>query len=399
MKKLNVKKIEEARRRKSNQPRASDNKERIVTEILDTISENRSGKRKITIIEPTELNVTNKKIKKIRVAAYCRVSTPEEAQVNSLVMQKQHFKRIISENPNYQFVKIYSDDGISGTSLKRREAFNQMMEDCREGKIDMIITKSISRFGRNIVDVLSSLRELANLGHPVAVFFEEPGVSTADGTNSILITILSAIAEMESQQKSLAVSAGIRYRMAEGIYKFGVTNLLGFYRDYTGRIKIDEDEAEIVRYIYDTFIAGASYSSIAEALTEMGISSPTGGEKWTDSTIKSILTNEKYCGDVLYQKTYRKDFRYHRSYRNNGVLRKYFLENAHPPIITKDKWKMVQNLVETYSPKERKVGARRIVTLPKYIRIKGGPLKNFYLIDMHWNKQSRESFIELLKNR
>ncbi|MBR1651741.1 MAG: recombinase family protein [Lachnospiraceae bacterium] len=399
MKKLNVKKIEEARRRKSNRPRASGNKEQIVTEILDKISENRSGKRKITIIEPAEISPTNKKVKRIRVAAYCRVSTPEEAQVNSLVMQKQHFKRVISENPNYQFVKIYSDDGISGTSLKRREAFNQMMEDCFEGKIDMIYTKSISRFGRNIVDVLSSLRELANLDHPVTVYFEEPGVSTADGTNSILITILSAIAEMESQQKSLAISGGIRYRMIEGIYKFGVTNLLGYYRDYTGRIKVDEDEAEIVRYIYDAFISGASYSSIADALTEMGILSPVGCEKWSPKTIKSILTNEKYCGDVLYQKTYRKDFRYHRSYKNNGVLRKYFLENAHQPIISKEKWRIVQGLVETYSPRERKVGARRVITLPKYSRIKGGPLKNFYLIDMHWNKQSREAFIKLLNNR
>ena len=164
-------------------------------------------------------------------AAYCRVSTAEEAQVGSFEMQIQHFKSVIESNPTYELVKIYTDEGISGTSLNKRKGFQSMIDDAMKGKIDLILTKSISRFGRNIVDILTTLRSLSDLDPPVAVNFESEGIFSSDGKNKLIISILSALAELESQQKSIAIKEGIRYRMQEGLYKFPVKNLIGYYRD------------------------------------------------------------------------------------------------------------------------------------------------------------------------
>ncbi|MCR4617388.1 MAG: recombinase family protein [Lachnospiraceae bacterium] len=391
------KRLEKARWKNSSQ----DNKTRdiIVQEINETVEKNRQGIRKITVIEPTFSQELSGKIPKKRVAAYIRVSSQEDSQANSYIMQKHHFKRVINENPEYRFVKIYGDEGISGTSRKNRDGFNQMMEDCRAGKIDLILTKSISRFGRNIIDVLSSLEELSSLDNPVSVIFESEGIGTTDGKNSLIIVILSALAEMESRQKSFAIKEGIRYRMQEGIYKFGLSHTLGYYRDYTGRIKIEPAEAEIVKYIYDSFIEGATFTSIASALTTMGILSPTGNASWPASTVKSILSNEKYCGNVLYQKTYVKNFKTHLSVKNKGELRKWFCEDTHAPIISHEKWDKVQYLIANYHPDRRKVGARVISILPTFFRIKTGPLRGYYVLDLSWNKALRQSFIELMKNK
>ena len=393
--KINAAKIEEARRnKKRNQP---DTKTTVQEEIKDALARNRAGKRKVTVLEPAK----SKKKAKVdiqRVAAYCRVSTQEDEQQNSFEMQKLHFERVIRDTPEYVKAGIYTDKGISGTSTKNRDGFNQLMDDCRAGKIDLILTKSISRFGRNIIDVLSSLEELSELNPPVTVFFETEGLGTADGKNSLIITILSALAEMESQQKSEAVKAGIRYRMQEGLYKFGLSNTLGYYRDYTGRVKIESSEADIVKYIYDSFLEGATFSSIAESLEKMDIVSPTGKSKWRHETVKSILTNEKYCGNVLYQKTYVKNFKKHVSIKNRDVLTKWLWEDMHPAIIPVDKWNKVQELIRNYNPQQRKVGARVVNLLPTFFRIKSGQLRGYYVIDMSWNKELRNSFIELITN-
>ena len=203
--KLDAARIEEARRTTIK----SDTKEAERREIQETISKNRRGERKVKVILPDKKPYAYQESKRIRVAAYCRVSTAEEAQMNSFEMQVQHFEQVISENPMYEKADIYKDEGISGTSIEKRKDFQRMIEDCKAGKIDLILTKSISRFGRNIVDILSTLKLLDELTPPVAVTFESEGISTAEGKNKLIISILSALAELESQQKSIAIKQGI----------------------------------------------------------------------------------------------------------------------------------------------------------------------------------------------
>ena len=297
------------------------------------------------MLEPSKKTGISGETKKMRVAAYCRVSTQEDAQANSFEMQKQHFKDVIEGNPMYEMVDIYADDGISGTSINKRKEFLRMLDDARRGKIDLILTKSISRFARNIVDTLTTLKELADLNPPVTVVFETEGINTNEGRNSLVITILAAVAEMESQQKSEAVKAGIRYRMKEGLFKYSVRNTLGYYRDYSGKVRVEPHEAEIVKYIYESFLEGVSPQNIAEALTQQGISSPKGMNHWPTSTIRNILSNEKYCGDVLYQKTYTRDFKSHVSVKNVDALTQWKWENDHTAIIDRQCWQKAQELL------------------------------------------------------
>lgn len=288
-KKLNAIHIEEARNKKKQESR----KESSRRELQETLAKNKRGERKVTFIPPHQQEYTNENTPILRAAAYVRVSTQEEMQLGSFEMQKHHFTEVIQNNPRYEMVRLYCDEGVSGTQVHNRIGFQAMMEDAREGKIDIILTKSISRFGRNIVDILTSLRMLDTLNPPVTVIFETDGIDTANGRDKVIIALLSAVAELESQQKSEAIKAGIRWRMREGIFKFSVANTLGYYRDYAGTLKIEPAEAEIVRYIYDSFLEGASPEAIASALTEQGIKSPKGMLRWRGGTVKSILPNEK----------------------------------------------------------------------------------------------------------
>lgn len=335
---LDVARIEQARRMTVKE----NAKEAERKQIHETIEKNRRGERKVKVILPNKKLYASQDTKRVRVAAYCRVSTAEEAQMNSFEMQVQHFEQVISQNPLYDKVDIYADEGISGTSIDKRKEFQRMIEDCKAGKIDLILTKSISRFGRNIIDILSTLKLLDELTPPVAVTFESESISTADGKNKLIISILSALAELESQQKSEAIKQGIRYRMQEGLYKFSVRNTIGYYRDYSGQIKIEPAEAEIVKFIYDSFLDGESCKEIAQRLTEEGVRSPKGLDHWQPGTISNILRNEKYCGDVLYQKTYSKSYLTHKTVKNNSVLPQWFWEGIVPVIIPVSQWQRVQ---------------------------------------------------------
>jgi len=393
-KKLDADRIEKARQKGETVNRKEIERKRL----RDTIQQNRNGERKVTVIMPTKQDTADQSTKKLRVAAYCRVSTAEEAQVGSFEMQVQHFTEVIENNPRFELARIYKDEGISGTSVAKRKEFQEMIEDAQHGKIDLILTKSISRFGRNIVDILTSLRKLSDLNPPVAVNFETEGIDTSDGRNKLLISMLSALAELESQQKSEAIKSGIRYRMHEGLYKFAVQNTIGYYRDYTGAVKIEPAEAEIVRYIYDSFLEGASPLDIADALTQQGIKSPKGMQQWRQGTIKGILSNEKYCGDVLYQKTYTKDFLTHKSAKNDNILIQYHWENCHPAIIERGKWDKAQELLIA---KKWSSHHAKIKNMPKKFvvaRVKSGRLRGFYLLDPSWNKEERSKFINILKS-
>lgn len=314
--------------------------------------------------------------------------------MNSFEMQVQHFEQVISENPMYEKADIYKDEGISGTSIEKRKDFQRMIEDCKAGKIDLILTKSISRFGRNIVDILSTLRLLDELTPPVAVTFESEGISTAEGKNKLVISILSALSELESQQKSIAIKQGIRYRMQEGLYKFTVRNTIGYYRDYSGQIKVEPAEAEIVKYIYGSFLDGDTVSEIAEHLTDEGIRTPMGLEHWHAGTIHGILRNEKYCGNVLYQKTYSKSYLTHKTVKNDSVLPQWLWEGIVPAIIPMNEWSQVQDILDA-----GRCGKRPADIIRKkfeFPRAKAGLLRGYYYLDPDWSREERDQFFTVI---
>ena len=271
-----------------------------------------------------------------------------------------------------------------------------MIADAVDGKIDLILTKSISRFGRNIVDILDNLNVLSALNPPVSVEFETEHITyTGDGKNNLLIVLLSALAEMESQQKSEAIKAGIRWRMAEGIYKFSVQNTLGFYRDHFGRLVIEPTEARIVEYIYESCLEGGTPSEIAAALTEQGIKSPMGNDSWSAGTVRSILRNEKYCGDALMQKTYTKDFRTHKSVKNTD-LNMYFKENHHTAIIKKEDWLKVQKLLSERHTSLHKAKLRFLSSRFVAHRVKDGLFKGYLILDSRWSPAERQEFMKIV---
>lgn len=393
-KKLDPKVIEAARNR-SNRKEGEDTPK--VT-IQEAIAQSKQGKGVVVIHPPAKQFGTKEGRRKLRVAAYCRVSTQEDEQEGSFDMQVHHFEQRITANSTWELVDIYKDKGISGTSIHKRLDFQRMINDAVEGKIDLILTKSISRFGRNIVDILNNLRLLSSLPNPVSVEFETEGITySGDGGNNLVITILSALAEMESQQKSEAIKAGIRWRMAEGIYKFTVKYTLGFYRDNFGRVRIEPTEAKIVEYIYDSFLEGAFPSEIAAALTEQGIPTPRGKEKWWSGTIVSILRNEKYCGDALMQKTYTKDFRTHKAVKNTE-LDKFFKEDHHAAIIPREKWNRVQELFAMPRKRLKAIPLRRLENRFVAKRVKDGLFQGFFILDARWTTNDRRQFLKILNH-
>ena len=382
----------EAERKTSSRAERREQKRR---QMQDEISYNQRGNG-VIIIPPQKRRELAEEPPKLRVAAYCRVSTQEEKQVGSFDMQIHHFAKRIEANPQWELVEIYQDEGISATTVEKRLGFQKMIADAVDGKIDLILTKSISRFGRNIVDILDNLRTLSALNPPVSVEFETEGITyTGDVRNNLLISLLAALAEMESQQKSEAIKAGIRWRMAEGIYKFSVQNTLGFYRDHFGRLVIEPTEARIVEYIYESCLEGATPAEIAAALTEQGIKSPMGNDLWSAGTVRSILRNEKYCGDALMQKTYTKDFRTHKSVKNTD-LNMYFKENHHTAIIKKEDWIKVQKLLsERHSTAERAT-LRRLSNHFVAYRVKDGLFKGYLIIDSRWSFMERQEFMKIV---
>ena len=380
----------EAERKTSSRAERREQKRR---QMQDEISYNQRGNG-VIIIPPQKRWELAEEPPKLRVAAYCRVSTQEEKQVGSFDMQIHHFAKRIEANPQWELVEIYQDEGISATTVEKRLGFQKMIADAVDGKIDLILTKSISRFGRNIVDILDNLRTLSALNPPVSVEFETEGITyTGDGRNNLLISLLAALAEMESQQKSEAIKAGIRWRMAEGIYKFSVQNTLGFYRDHFGRLVIEPTEARIVEYIYESCLEGATPAEIAAALTEQGIKSPMGNDLWSAGTVRSILRNEKYCGDALMQKTYTKDFHTHKSVKNTD-LNMYFKENHHTAIIKKEDWIKVQKLLSERHSTAKRATLRRLSNHFVAYRVKDGLFKGYLIMDSRWSFMERQEFMK-----
>lgn len=277
---------------------------------------------------------------KLRVAAYCRVSTDSDEQATSYEAQVEHYTAFIQRNAEWEFAGIFADDGISGTNTKKREEFNRMIEECMAGRIDMIITKSISRFARNTLDCLKYIRQLKDKNIPV--FFEKENINTMDSKGEVLLTIMASLAQQESQSLSQNVKLGLQYRYQNGEVQVNHNRFMGYTKDEDGHLIIDSVEAEVVKRIYYEYLEGASLAQIGQRLQADGILTAAGKARWRPETLKKILKNEKYIGDALLQKTYTVDFLTKKRVKNNGIVPQYYVENSHEAIIPRDLYMLVQ---------------------------------------------------------
>lgn len=278
-----------------------------------------------------------------RVAVYVRVSTDNLQQTSSYELQKNYYEEKVSKNPNWTLVGIYADEGISGTSLLHREAFNRMIEDCKAGKIDMIITKSVSRFARNIVDCISIVRQLSSLKNPVGVRFETEGIFTLNDNTEMSLSFTATIAQEESHIKSSIMNSSIEMRFGRGIVLTPV--LLGYDHDEDGKLTINEKEAKTVRLIFFMYLYGYSCQEIAKSLTELGRQTKKGNTTWNAGSVLEILRNERHCGEILTRKTYTPSYLDHKSKKNRGERAQHRWKGDHEPIISKDDFIAVQHLI------------------------------------------------------
>ena len=300
--------------------------------------------RDITFIPATKIPRASAKNKqdelKIRVAAYCRVSTEQEEQENSFRNQVEYYTRYISEHPDYELAGIYADEGISGTNTKKREEFKRMIADCEAHKIDMIITKSISRFARNTQDCLENYRKLKSLG--VTIIFEKENINSANTTGELLLTILSSLAQDESRNISENTKWGIRSKFKKGIPHNTTSRFMGFDKDSEGRLVVNEEEAPLVRRIFREFLEGSTCNTIALRLNNEGVPGVSGEPRWRKETIENMLRNEKYKGDCLLQKFYTEDYLTKKMVKNLGQVAQYYVTDSHEAIISKEEWAAVQ---------------------------------------------------------
>ena len=299
--------------------------------------------RTVTMIPQTINPLThlpNDTVVKRRVAGYARVSTEQEEQQTSYAAQVDYYTKYIKKHGEWEFVKVYTDEGISATNTKHRDGFNQMIKDALDGKIDLIITKSVSRFARNTVDSLSTIRKLKE--HNVECYFEKEQIWTFDGKGELLITIMSSLAQEESRSISENVTWGHRKRMADGKVSLPYSSFLGYKKGEDGLPEIVPEEAEIIRFIYRSFLEGMTTYSIAKALMNRGILSPSGKKKWYASTVESILTNEKYKGSALLQKSFTTDFLTKKKKINEGEVPQYYIDESHEAIIDPGDFEQVQ---------------------------------------------------------
>lgn len=276
-----------------------------------------------------------------KVAGYARVSTDYEEQQSSYEAQVDYYTKYINSRDDWEFVGIYTDEGISATNTKKREGFKSMVDDALNGKIDLIVTKSVSRFARNTVDSLTTVRKLKDAG--VEIYFEKENIWTLDAKGELLITIMSSLAQEESRSISENTTWGQRKKMQDGRVTFAYSSFLGYEKDKeTGKIVINEDQAITVRLIYKLFLQGLSPGAIAKELTNRRIKTPMGKDIWRESTVGNILTNEKYRGDALMQKTITVDFLQKKTKKNEGEAPQYYVEGNHPAIIEPALFDMVQ---------------------------------------------------------
>ena len=312
---------------------------------------------RIVEVIPATWNPTDessREIRKLRVAAYCRVSTELEQQQSSYDIQIEYYTRHIMQNPNWIFVGVFADDGRSATNTFRRYDFNQLMDQCLKGKVDMIITKSISRFARNTVDCISWVRKLREKN--VAVYFEKENLNTLDDSTEMILTILSS----QAQEESRAISTNVKWGYARKFEKGESTRQrsYGFRKAPTGEMCIVEEEAAVIRNMARWFLDGDSLERIKHRLEDAGIETTTGKKTWSTGTIYNILTNEKIMGDVLLQKTFTADYLTKRRVKNSGQQKQYYVKNHHEAIIPKTVYYKIQEEIARRSSL-KKAGTRK----------------------------------------
>ncbi len=311
-----------------------------------------------------------------RVAIYVRVSTDDVRQTTSFELQKKYYEDFVIKHPNWTLVKIYADEGISGTSLNKRDAFNAMISDAKAGKIDMIITKSVSRFARNVVDFIGIVRDLAEKNPPVGVFFESEAIFSLNDDSQLALSFQATMAEEESHTRSRSMESSLRMRLDNGIPL--TPKLLGYTHDSDGNLVLNPDEVPTVKLAFYMYLYGYSTQQIANAFNALGKKSYLGNVNWTSGGILQILRNERHCGDVLTRKTFTPNYRTHKSKKNMGQRPQSRYRNHHPGIVTRDDFIAVQHMLDN-----AKYGNKSI--LPEIRVIEDGMLKGFVTINPRWS--------------
>lgn len=337
----------------------------------------------VQVIPATKgVTVPGEKTKVRRVAAYCRVSTDEEAQATSFELQVKHYTEYIGSHEDWILAGIYADEGISGTQVKHREQFQKMIEECEAGNIDMIITKSISRFARNTVDCLTTIRKLKSLKNPVEIYFEKERLYSMDDKTDMVLSLMASIAQEESRSISANIRWAIRNRMKNGTQKIPTSGLLGYDTDEDGNMVIIEKEAEIVRTIYKSFVQGVHPGLIAVRLNGLELKTVYGND-WSGSSVRKILRNEKYCGDVLMQKTITIDYLSHTTKNNEGEAEQYFIADHHDAIVSHTIWDKAQEILDKQSWQRWKRREQQ-----RLMPVRTGRLQGFISISTEWKSVS-----------
>ena len=305
----------------------------------------------------------------------------------------EHYTDYIRKNPEWEFALIFADDGISGTNTKKREEFNRMIDEAMAGKIDMIVTKSISRFARNTIDCLKYIRQLKEKNIPV--YFEKENINTMDAKGEVLLTIMASLAQQESQSLSQNVKLGFQYRYQQGQITVNHNRFLGYTKDEKGQLIIDPDEAVVVRRIYREYLEGASLQQICRGLEADGILTGAGKQKWRPETLHKILKNENYIGDALLQKTYTVDFLEKKRVPNNGLVPQYYVENSHEAIIPSDLYMQVQKEILRRTNLHSGANRKKRVYSSKYAlsSIVSCPNCGDIYRGIAWNNRGKRSFV------
>ena len=320
--------------------------------------------RRVTMIPPDpQMSERDIRKKHLRVAPYCRVSTNKDDQLSSYEAQIEYYTAKIAANPDWSMVRLYPDQGITGTSTKKRKEFNKMIKDCERGKIDLVITKSVSRFCRNTLDGLNYVRRLKRLG--VGVFFEKENVNTLYMDNEMILTFMMSQAQAESESMSGNIKWGHRKNFKDGKVYFSYATFLGYRKGEDGQPEIVPEEAAIVRRIFSRYLMGQSVRQICKELTRDGIKTATGKDRWYDSVIQNMLQNERYMGDAILQKTFTSDIFTRQQKKNNGELPKYYVHDCLPPIIDRDTFQQAQEEIARRASL-RKVSTKTVTELSKY---------------------------------
>ncbi|MBR4758537.1 MAG: recombinase family protein [Lachnospiraceae bacterium] len=323
------------------------------------------------------------KDRSLRVAVYARVSTDDPNQTSSYELQKNHYTDLISRNPQWTLVDIYADEGISGTSLQHRDNFIRLINDCEAGLVDLIVTKSVSRFARNLLDSVGYIRKLGAMNPPIGVFFETENLNTLNSQSEMTIAFLSTMAQEESHNKSEIMNASIEMRFRRGI--FLTPPLLGYDRDEDGNLVINEEEAKTVRLIFFLFLFGYSTGQIAQTLTELKRQTKKGNIKWSGQTVLDQLRNERHCGSVLARKTFTPSYLDHKARKNRQDRNQYFQEEHHEPIISRADFIAVQHILQN-----SRCGNKNILPVLKVVP--DGPLAGFVLINPRWSGFKPEDY-------